>query len=75
MHNQGGSTEQKLEAFDALAHHTNATAIVTSLIAERLLRSDLPRGVYHLEQLVQPIDLLRQIQSAGIAVTLSVSRP
>lgn len=52
------------------------TGLVTAHIAERLYRSSFPAGVFHIEQLFQPLDILEGLSSYGLSFHHQpVSRP
>lgn len=55
----------------AVGHgEAQATGSVTAIVAETLLTTAQPRGVYHIEQLFDPQVFFRQCQQAGIYIML-----
>jgi saccharopine dehydrogenase-like NADP-dependent oxidoreductase len=46
----------------------HATAVVAALAAERLLTTDLERGVFHIEQLFDPYETFSHVEKYGILV-------
>ncbi|MCC6611843.1 MAG: saccharopine dehydrogenase NADP-binding domain-containing protein [Anaerolineae bacterium] len=43
------------------------TGLVTAHVAESLYRSSFPAGVFHIEQLFQPLDILEELGSYGLS--------
>jgi hypothetical protein len=43
------------------------TGLVTAHVTERLYRSSFPAGVFHIEQLFQPLDILEGLSSYGLS--------
>jgi hypothetical protein len=48
--------------------------IVTALVAERLCASPYERGVFHIEQLLEPVELFGQVADRGLTVDLEDGR-
>src|SRR5687767_10834841 len=51
-----------------------ATGIVAALVAERLCSSPGEPGVFHIEQLFEPVELLGRVQDLGLTVDLQEGR-